>query len=480
MYRVLIIDDEPLVAANIEAGLYDLRDRFTVIGKAKSAREALAIIENDPPDIVISDIIMPGMTGIELLKLCSQRYEQIRFVLVSGYAEFSYAQAAIQYGACAYCLKPVQDEELQNAVLRAVGPHHRPVDRNAEFWETINDPGNARLELARYFTGGTCSGQEPRSFLVLYLVGSGSSPLSQFPHFQIYAGRRKRLVLLDKTYEEPFMEAMRRWTESDPVSLSIGCAAVACDFGELSEKYQLSMYTAYSFFFAGRHGYFDGRNQPANSEAVLRNIEQAILRQDLSGIKNGFAELKQQFLSGDADIRLALLCYNTLTYFLTPEQNGQWEYIFDPDVLVHLFSDVGEMCDVLSHQVRASFLLEDGILLESEKIKNKTLQSVVSYINNNFQTDLSVQSIAKQFFVNISYLCQIFKKETGYTITEYINKLRIEQARSLIHSGELPLGEICERVGFTDYCYFNKVFRKIMGKSPLQYSKELPDKAKPV
>lgn len=477
---VLIIDDEPLVAANIEAGLYDLRDTFTVVGTARSAREALDIIEKDPPDVVISDIIMPGMTGIELLKICAQRFEHIRFVLVSGYAEFSYAQAAIQYGACAYCLKPVQDEELQSAVLQAVKMRPRPADRNAEFWEMINDSKNARLELACYFAGSSYSGREPRSFLVLYLVGSGTSPLSQFPHFQIYAGRRKRLVLLDKAYEESFTEAMRRWSESNPESLSIGCAAVARNFGELSERYQLSMYTAYSYFFAGRHGYFDGMQQPTNSETVLRSIEQAILKQDISEINVGFKELKQQFLSGDADIRLALLCYNTLTYFLTPEHTDQWEYIFDPDVLVHMFSDVQEMCDYLSHQVRASLLLEDGILLESEKIKNKTLQSVVSYINANFQTDLSVQSIAKLFYVNISYLCQIFKKETGYTITEYINKLRIEQARSLIHNADLPLGEICERVGFTDYCYFNKVFRRIVGKSPLQYSKELPEKRNPV
>ena len=96
----------------------------------------------------------------------------------------------------------------------------------------------------------------------------------------------------------------------------------------------------------------------------------------------------------------------------------------------------------------------------------------MAYLNENFWKELNIQEIAERFFVNMSYLCQIFKKETGYTMMKYISTLRIEQACALIRHSAFSVSEICEKVGYVDYCHFNKVFRRITGKSPLQYCKE--------
>ena len=473
MFRILIVDDEPLVAANIKAALYDIRDMFSVIAIAHSGKEALSVIEDQLPDIVITDIMMPGISGIDLIRICSERFPSIRFIIVSGYADFSYAQAAIECGAFAYCLKPLQDEDLQNAITRAAKSSPSAHDCNAEFWEYLNNPENESIDLASYLANRSYHWEECKPFLVLYAIGEGCSPLAQYPHLRIYAGRRKQLVLISQEYRNALDKALSEWNRSNDLKLSIGYGGVASTIGSLSSKITIAQENAYSFFLTGHHGYFNSLNQNTCCEDALRELEYTILQRDITSIKSMFEKLTKQFLSGEADIRFALLCYNTITYRLAPERTEERDYIFDFDLLVQLFPNALTMCENLMRQTMASIMTIDSVLVETEKIKNKTLQSIVAYINDNFWKDLSVQNIADHFFVNMSYLCQIFKKETGYTITEYINQLRIEQARALIHNSSFSLGEICEKVGYADYCHFSKVFRRITGKSPLQYTKDL-------
>ena len=150
MYRVLIVDDEPLVAANIRAALEEVRDQFPVEAVAGNGREALRLIEERRPDIVVTDILMPGMTGIDLLRACGSRFPETRFVIVSGHAEFEYARAAMECGAVAYCLKPLQDEELQRAVSRAAKSLRDRRDPGAELLEALADPASRKSRLDGY------------------------------------------------------------------------------------------------------------------------------------------------------------------------------------------------------------------------------------------------------------------------------------------------------------------------------------------
>lgn len=473
MIKVLIIDDEPLVAENINAALFDIRDRFSVIATVHSGKEGLSIIEEKQPDIVITDIKMPGISGIDLIRICADRFPAIRFILISGYADFSYAQTAIECGAIAYCLKPLQDKDIQNALIRASQTLPPKVDSSAAFWEMVDQPENAAIILSSYFAESRFYWHDPAPYLAYYMIGQGTVPLTRYPHLKLSAGKNRQLFICSAKNQAAIHQDLLGWDQGTGAIFSIGFGGSASTMGELSTAINLAKENAYSFFLTGCHGYFHRLPQKPVSEEALRVLEQAIIRKDIPSIKAAFEKLSQQLCHPNATMRLALLCYNTLLYRIAPEDSSDRDYVFDYGILTQLFPNVSAMCDNLYHQTLNAVVTVDSILIESEKIKNKTLQAIVAYINKNFWKDLSVQSIASLFFVNMSYLCQVFKKETGYTITEYINQLRIEQARSLIQSSAFSLGEICEKVGYTDYCHFSKVFRRIVGKSPLQYSKDM-------
>ena len=166
-----------------------------------------------------------------------------------------------------------------------------------------------------------------------------------------------------------------------------------------------------------------------------------------------------------------------MNYFLSREGDAEDGYFSGCESLVRRFRDAGEMCRELCRQcLRFIAGIQKSIRVEGRTVKNETVRAIVAYLNENFWKELNIQSIADRFFVNMSYLCQVFKRETGHTMLEYISTLRIEQACALIRNSDFSVSEICEKVGYGDYCHFNKVFRRIMGKSPLQYSREVKNR----
>lgn len=472
MYRVLIVDDEPLVAANIRAALEEVRDRFPVEAVAGSGREALRLIEERRPDIVITDILMPGMTGIDLIRACGSRFPGTRFVIVSGHAEFEYARAAMECGAVAYCLKPLQDEELQQAVSRAAESLRDRRDPGAELLEALADPESRKNRLDGYFP-------EPGAYWVLTAVG-GDLPLGEIPAHVVRTGTRERLLLIPAVSRRAGEGALAAWDHtSGEKRLSIGSAGLAENVEELNRAMRIARSAAYSFFTVGRQGYYPARSDSEEGlcRELLRGVEDALSHRDAAAAETIFSRLEEQFSMGAAGIEKAMLCCNAVYYFLSREGDTEGGYVSGCESLVRRYRDAGEMCRELCRQcLRFIAGVQKSIRVEEKTVRNETIRAVVTYLNGNFWKDLNIQSIADRFFVNMSYLCQVFKRETGHTMLEYISTLRIEQACALIRNSDFSVSEICEKVGYGDYCHFNKVFRRIMGKSPLQYSREVKNR----
>ncbi len=467
VYRVLIVDDEPLVAANIRAALEEVREEFPVEAVASSGREALRIIEERRPDIVVTDILMPGMTGIDLLRACGNRFPDTRFVIVSGHAEFEYARAAMEWGAVAYCLKPLQDEELQKAVARAARSLRDRQNLGEELLEAMADPECRKKRLDHFF--GT-----PGAYWVLTAVG-GEPPLRDISAFVVQTGSRERLLLIPEGSRREAESALTAWNRAPGErQFSVGGAGLADTVEELNLAMRTARNAAYSFFTTGRQGYFLSGPARNSCREILEKLEKALSNRDAAAVEPLFQQLEDLFAAGEAGIDQALLCENAVNYFLFREGDAESGYTVGCENLVRRFQNAGEMCRELCRRcLRFISGVQKSIRVEARAVKNETIRAIVAYLNENFWRELNIQSIADRFFVNMSYLCQVFKRETGHTMLEYISTLRIEQACALIRNSDFSVSEICEKVGYGDYCHFNKVFRRIMGKSPLQYSREI-------
>lgn len=119
MYQVILVDDEKMILNSLALGFDWNSNGFEVVATSTNSAEALRMIEFIRPDVVFTDIRMPGMSGIELMKKVHQDFPQIQFVVISGYSEFDYAREALTVGALAYCLKPLEDDEIEVALGRA-------------------------------------------------------------------------------------------------------------------------------------------------------------------------------------------------------------------------------------------------------------------------------------------------------------------------------------------------------------------------
>jgi len=140
-YRVLVVEDEALIRQNIIKKISAANSKFTIIGEAKDGDEALHTIEEHPPHLVVTDIRMPVMDGLELLKNLYFAYPNIKVIIISGYNDFEYARSGLQYGAKDFLLKPVKLEELEESLSRIL------IELNVEFEEEIKKSHSNDKEL---------------------------------------------------------------------------------------------------------------------------------------------------------------------------------------------------------------------------------------------------------------------------------------------------------------------------------------------
>lgn len=168
-------------------------------------------------------------------------------------------------------------------------------------------------------------------------------------------------------------------------------------------------------------------------------------------------------------IRDALKIYNSVYFhaFSHPGIGAEEDYVFSNEQLLHLFPNFDEMIESLK---ALSDMPDDPNDSHSgHGIRNASLRAITSYIHDHYRDNISIQVISKAFYLNANYLSQLFKRELNLTFTEYLTNVRLKQAKHLLLTTELSVREVAESVGFRDYFYFIRVFKKHASQTPRQY-----------
>lgn len=369
MFKVFLVDDEEFVIMSLQASLDWEEYGFELAGYALNGEEAFEQIRLIRPDVVFTDIRMPGTSGLELIKRLKEASSRALFIVVSGYAEFAFAQKAIKYGAFGYCLKPFDEEEIIGYLKKAKRLLEETTNAGEKrFLELIeNDSEDARIELKDA------------------LGAAGIRMDSEVDKYIVVSVGKIRLNL----------ERL-----GSCISLKIGY-----------NKYVYVLQT-------GDESHLWGVLKEAPAD--IRGI----------GVSNLFGRIEE--------LRHAIDTAELRAYH--PFATSKDRVRSQQDIPIH-----------------------GG--------KNRTFNLIFQYINDNFSSNVSIQSIAKEFNVNANYVSQLFKKEVGTTFTEYVSKLRIEYACKLIASTDMSINEIAEKAGYDDYFYFSRIFKRLMGKSASNYRK---------
>jgi len=498
--NIAVVDDEERIRQGLAKLIEGIDGPFRVAAACASGQELLDRLGEVELDLIITDIKMPQMTGLQMIERVRQRDAKVKFAVLSGFSDFAFARQAIRHGVEDYLLKPVDEKELAELLYRVRGRLEQERSR-----KSVAIDEHLRLLL-----------RSDLKHLPEHMARVAIRELSQTSLMQGHFA-----VFLLRCEPEPEAEAVERAAEVWNRELR----AMAWEPG-------LIVVTA-----AVGQGDHAGTARELG-HTLLQRLPQAMqARLGASGIRRGPAQLREALL--EAESCLQSCWYEPGTTALLDKEHAprpaepaphpalqlDREFrpalqLFDIDraeealrrwardtaALRPSWPALREGCEAALTLIRrerqerrlpapqppeaegtapeparfasgeaffAAFLAEAERrlrLLASSRHESRAVETVKSFIRAHFTEELELQRLADEVFLTPSYLSKLFKTETGETITDYIISVRIEQAKEwLIRQPALKTYEIGERVGYPDPTYFNKVFKKVVGLTPKEY-----------
>lgn len=481
MYRVVLIDDERFILVSLEKRIQWEEHGFEVAGKAASVEEGISMIHKLRPDVVFTDIKMPGKDGIEMMKEIHPVYPNIRFVILSGYAEFAFAKAAMEHGASGYCVKPFEEDEIYDILAKIKLALDQSGHNQNEIVDYLGCKDAQALAAKENILQHV--GISQNDFKVAVYLGKGSGFETKWKgpmlHFAVNGQSDGYIVNLDLEKENDLIEAKsatksrynlkhipEQFLDLD-LTGSMGVSRAFQDITELEDVMEEARIAYYQFFICeSPNGLYTGEDSYGILSEWLKKVNRGIECSDLAGIHNLFLEINWIFAKKNYTVETAYRIYNSLMNILAPSKNQENEHCTNMEELVLRYSHIKEMFSDFEDALISQML--------KKELREGPIYQILDYINRNYyMEDISIQTISQHFGFNPNYVSQLFKKNLRDTFTAYLSRIRMEHAEQLLKFGKESIGEIAEKVGFSDYFYFAKVFKKYFGTTPSDYRKQM-------
>ncbi|MGN7358230.1 response regulator transcription factor [Paenibacillus sp. SAF-054] len=509
MYHVLLVDDEPWVLEGLRTMIGWEEHGFRICGEALSGHEALQLVRHHQPELVVTDIRMPVLSGLELMEQANRLLEKPpKFVILSGYDDFEYARTAMRQRAAGYLLKPVDEEEM-GALLAGIFRQIRNEDQAGLRYEKQQHAA-VNHTINRLIQGEYTDKLAARARSLLQLEGCErmrcliTESVFEPAQFQQICRRyctkregacfrdgsgRNAILFMGADHEahgEQLQETIHAiyrdlcGIAERPVIVCVSREAAGIRF--VRELYLQAAELAESKRAQGKSGvFFDCGHSPSEKR---RSLHPDQFKQLLEKVRAGVAEEIQacvkhifaSFISERQDIEIvkAQAADMEMTLYRSIlEINGQTG-IFAKE-LGESFGAMDGIHDYsqLEHYVENLCLQAARNLRELElRNEDNTIFHVIQYVDREFRSKLQLQDLAKHFHLNSAYLGQLFKKNTGKSFNEYLNHRRIEEAKRLLKQSSLRIAEVAVRVGFPNTDYFITRFKKQTGILPSVYQKD--------
>lgn len=446
MYNILVVDDEPMICKGLAGLLQESGLDLGVIYTAYSGPEALDYMRMEDIDLLVTDIQMGEMSGIELMQQGKMIKPWAQTIIISAHETFQYAQMAIRLGAKDYLIKPLNSEQFLDSVRHALLTMNKPIQqiddllkRDAERFQMkeleieSNEMLNRLLNGSLHSTAVRAPSQDQVKTVEheLGLRGPYYAVIKIILDFRkegtrVYTDQDRRLfqyAVLNVAEELLFMEWDARSCYSEDCEISIVLQWSEEEYAKLdvNKINQLEMF---------------GRS-------LHHHIRQYLGISTIIGIS--------QILRGTEF--LPMLSRQADKAMQWGGEHGDYHVFYYGDF--HWYDDV-----------------QDPSAEQLATQNNQIVESARQYIEANYnQKGLTIQEVAKKNHVSPNYLSYLFKKNTGYNLWEFVIKLRMEESKSLILNTDLRRYEIAERVGYESPEHFSKIFKKYFGLSPSDLKK---------
>ncbi len=517
--RILIVDDEKLTREGLISSISWDKLPFDHIDQADDGINALQLARTHLPDVLLTDIRMPRMNGIELAEKIQELNPQCPIIFMSGYSDKEYLMAAIKLKAVRYVEKPFTAEELTEALSESLSTLHQhrvnqkshalfAKDASAKLAQNMTKSGYSSKNDTALIDAGLNGIIHPRTFFTTFIIKLKSvqnnfaeeeitsiindihSAVTRRNMSEIHFVKQESVFVMHLFSDERPLESVitkiaREIKELIPkdVNLFLSIGKTVIGSSKVFHSYNSAVILLQSSFF---YEYGSILNYESPSTALSANypyefaeeFSKAIQEKELvhcRALAEAFYQTLRhnQSLLANAikDVYYKLFMQiNTIQYHLKLQTETSSA---DSESLLETISN----CDILTelHLMLLSKIDEFTNNLQSLSQENPTIFMIRDYISKHYSDySLSIKDISEHVHLSTSYLCTIFKTETGKTLNQYITEYRIEKAKQLLIDPRNKITDISSRVGYSDGNYFGKSFKKEVGLSPSEYrDKEL-------
>ena len=534
-HNILIVDDEQLIRQGLRARIEYLGIDVDEIFEAENGLMALRLQEEHPIDVVITDIRMPDMDGLELIQEMQKKNNQIKFVVLSGYAEFSYAETAIRLGVKAYLLKPVSNDDLkaafdkaykemeQTASVRQEVQMKKRMDREKQVYQqekalnalfSSQEAGAVTREwlckLCGYDEKMWAGGAESVLYLAILHINKESFEHQRFrpvdhelvrfmirnifeeiqapcekllvnslsdtrQMYGIFIGDDKKKLRME--VERIYLRMRSVLEKKMGIYLTIGVSRCRSQLeGKETSEARQALKQRIIYGKANIYFYEDIRilGEQEFPVSQLHLLEQYIEHNEIFKVKNLVQEIFSEELVkkyGSAYLRIMWI---RILNLLLHHYERRGRNAAEIEKMLQNYNLLDRIQSLQEIRQKIIEMVMECVSTESVADANarSKIQMAIGYIQEHFAENLTVNVLAEHYGMSPNYFSSMFKKEMSRSAVNYITELRINQARELLYHSELSVVDISKKVGYEDSQYFFRVFKKYLGMTPLQYREE--------
>ncbi len=530
MLKVVLVDDEEIIREGLLVSVPWEKLGFNVVGQAEDGEQAAQVIEETNPDVVITDIKMPFVDGLQLIEMVKPRYQDLYIIIISGHDEFQYAQKALKLGAFDYILKPIDLDYLETLLRKISSDNEQrclkdgevytlkekyasnlPFLRERFLWDIINEnieehKLTSRLEdlelireqcyvvlivqLDNYYVITSEMDDAQRRLMEKSFEETvkGLCPVKQSTVLSAKAAHELVIIVWSSNAEEiktelaGFLEKIhQKIRELNKFTVTTGIGNIAMSLDSLALSYRQAGEILDDKFVLGKNCdlYFKDLRQLPKTELKLNDYDEttllsAIKLGDKQGVNERLAALAASLrTSGGSHLYMQFIMGDIYRQALKvlKEAGGSGEELFnDPLEVYHKMIAYQTVEDMTGQLAETLFKIIDYIFMKRNNKFYQSTEKAKEFLKLNYaKEDLTLEDVARHVNLAPSYLSFIFKQEAGTNFVDFLNQIRLEKAKQLLMISDCKSYEVSYKVGYNNPTYFSTIFKKYVGVSPTEY-----------
>ncbi|QGG56463.1 response regulator [Paenibacillus sp. B01] len=531
--RIMVLDDEPIIRQGIIHKIRLTALPVEVVAEAGDGLKGLELMKTAKPDLIVTDIHMPGMNGLTFIRHALELDARVKLIIVTGYDQFDYARQAIKYGVSNYLVKPLEDDELYATLmellerreaeqqtdqmiqeLKSVAETSQEASRQQALTQFLQEEDFAEAsseldELAKHGAAFTAVVLQLEPFKVPHgSFGPGEEELLWFAIKNIVTERflsnAIRGILVHhslRRFELVYVLGLQKGQDSAGVTytleaisfgirkylklgVTIGVGPYQPQMAKVQESYREAKQIARNAILHGGNRIYQAQGAANGGQEAQR--KSFIGQEDVKLLEDWLGKWEKDKVHKWIERRLGAIVQEPASSYVMVEWFCVDLYLFLNKYWINHATDsqwaIGELTDLqrelqqatawheIVEQMKRLVTNMIGLLSKSNNIEGKEIMEAVRlYLERHYAEPIQLAMIAERFFIHPNYFSKRFKEKYGESFVDFLNGLRMKEAARLLVETDMKIRDISERVGFDDAAYFGGVFRKRFGATPGQY-----------